>query len=97
MAPVNDRTVLYCFDDPFSIFCLFGVFYFLAHIQIIPENDGVLDKTFAVVGNVLFFCGSDLKLGVVTEKYRFGEFVGIFYLIELLFDPLSKLDIIDVG
>src|SRR5262249_19229415 len=64
-------------------------------IEIIPADDGVLDQTPAAFGNLLFDLFPIQELMVVAERDRFGELIGVFAFVELLFDRLSKPHIID--
>ena len=64
-------------------------------IEIIPADDGVLDEASAPLGNFLFHFFAIQKLVVVAERDGLRELIGVFAFVELLFDRLSKLYVID--
>lgn len=63
--------------------------------EVIPAADGVLAEASAPLGNVLCHFFTVQKLMVVAARAGLRELIGVFAFVELLFDRLSKLYVID--
>ena len=61
----------------------------MRQVQVIPKHDGILYQYFTGRCNLLFFFGTHLEFLAVRKENGFGELIGQFHFIQLLFDPLA--------
>jgi hypothetical protein len=67
----------------------------LGKIEVIPANDGVFDEPPASFGHFLFDLFPRQKVMVVPERDGLRELIGIFALVQLLFNRLPKFHVIN--
>ena len=80
----------------FSGFRVCGLFDLAGKVQVIPADDAVLDEPVAAFRDLLLFFFRLREFTGIANGDGTGKFIGQFDLVELLFDSLTQLDIIDV-
>src|ERR1700694_1413687 len=95
MPPTRHRAVLDCLQYLLPTLGILLLPDPVRQIEVVPADDGVLDQASAPLGNFLFHLFAVQELVVVTERDRLRELIGIFTFVELLFDCLSKLHVIN--
>ena len=76
------------------IWCLFEL---AREVEIIPADDGVFDQAIAGLGYLQFFFLDLRELTRIAYSDSTGEAVGQFHLVELAFDRLPEVEIIDIA
>ena len=87
-----DRTAKIFFG--FSIRCLFEL---VSEVEVVPADDGVLDKAVAGFRDLLLLLFGLGELAGVAYGDGAGEPIGQFDLVELALDGLPQVEIIDIS
>ena len=86
-----------CAAQVFLGLCVWGLFDLPGEIEVIPADDGVLDKPVAGLGDLLFLLFGQGEPTGIADSDGTGEPVGQFDLVELALDGLPQGEVIDIA
>jgi hypothetical protein len=97
VAPGDRRTGGHRLQQRRSRLGVGGLGDLLRRVEVVPEDDRVLDQPLASLGHLLVRLLGLVQLPPVADRDRPREAVGALDLVELTFDGLTQLDVVDVA